>query len=106
MNRFEQRLKKRLQHPEFVAGFREMDAEIELIAALDQIREALHISKGELAERMGRPRASLSRLFNGENANPTLETITEILTALGVTAEIKLRKADNADHPIHIETAL
>ena len=106
MNRFEQRLKKHMQDPEFAAGYREMDAEIELITALEQVRETLNISKGELAERMGRPRTSLSRLLNGENANPTLETITDILAALGITAEIKLRRSDNNDHPIHIEMAL
>jgi transcriptional regulator with XRE-family HTH domain len=106
MNRFEQRLKQRMRNPEFAAGYREMDAELELIAALEQAREALHLSKEELAQRMGRKRESISRLLNAEQANPTLETITEILSALGIVADIRLRRAMNDEHPIHIEMAL
>ncbi len=106
MNRFEQRLKKRLQNAEFAAGYREMDVELELMAALEQVRESLHLSKEELATRMGRKRESVSRLLTDETANPTLDTITQLLSALGIVADIKLRRAEDSEHPIHIEMAL
>jgi transcriptional regulator with XRE-family HTH domain len=106
MNRFEQRLKKHMNNAAFAAGYREMDAEIELMAALEQVRATLHLSKEELAARMGRKRESVSRLFNAEHANPTLETITELLAALGIVADIRLRRGTDNEHPIHIETAL
>ena len=106
MNRFEQRLKQHLHSPEFAAGYREMDAELELMAALEHIRESLHLSKEELAARMGRKRESVSRLLTDEAANPTLDTITQLLSALGIVAEIKLRRSEDSEHPIHIEMAL
>jgi transcriptional regulator with XRE-family HTH domain len=106
MNRFEQRLKKHLQNPEFADGYREMDAELALLAALEQVRESLHISKEELATRMGRKRESVSRLLTAEEANPTLETLTQLLSALGIVADIKIRRAAEGEQPIHIEMAL
>lgn len=106
MNRFEQRLQQRLQNTEFAEGYREMDAELELIGALEQIRQSLHLSKEELAERMGRKRESVSRLLTSGSANPTLGTITDLLSALGIVADIRLRRAGDDEHPIHIEMAL
>lgn len=106
MNRFEQRLKKHMLNPEFATGYREMDAEITLIAALEQAREELHLSKEELATRMGRKRESVTRLLNDGGSNPTLETITELLSALGIVADIRLRRASEGEQPIHIEMAL
>lgn len=102
MNRFEQRMRKRMQNPKIAAGYREMGAEIELLQALDQAREQLHISKEELASRMGKKRESVSRLLNDEGANPTLETLTELLSALGITAEITLRAAKGDEQPINV----
>ena len=55
---------------------------------------------------MGRKRESVSRLLNAGDANPTLDTITELLSALGITADIRLRRATENEHPIHIEMAL
>jgi transcriptional regulator with XRE-family HTH domain len=106
MSRFEQRLRRRMRDPEFAEGYREMAAELALLQALDEAREQLHISKEELAHRMGRRREAVSRLLNADDANPTLGTITGLLTALGLTAEIKLRRAAEDDAPIEVATAL
>ena len=56
MNRFEQRLKKRLQNEEVAAGYREMAAELELMHAIDDVRKQLHMSQEQLATRMGKKR--------------------------------------------------
>jgi transcriptional regulator with XRE-family HTH domain len=106
MGRFEQRLRARLKNPEFASGYREMTAEIDLIRALDEAREQLHISKEELATRTGKRRESVSRLLNTEEANPTLDTITGLVSALGLTADITLRRAENDEAPIKVTVAL
>ena len=64
-----------------------------MIQALEEARKALHITEKELAERMGKHRAAITRLFNASDANPTLETITALLSALGLHADITLRPA-------------
>lgn len=102
MNRFEQRLQKHLQNEEFAAGFREMAAELELVRAIDEIRKRQHISQEELAMRMGRKREALSRLFSAEGSNPTLDTLIDLLSALHLTADIRLRHAEEGENPIKV----
>lgn len=104
VNRFEQRLKKRLQEKEFVEGYREMEAELELMHAIDSIRKQQHMSQETLAELMGRKREAISRLFSADDSNPTLETLIELLSALNVTADITLRQAREGEGPIKVRT--
>lgn len=106
MSRFEQRLRANLANEDFAAGYREMSAELDLVRALDDARARLHISKEELAARMGKRRESLSRLLNADDANPTLDTLTELVAALGLTAEITLRRADRDEAPLKVALAL
>ena len=37
-------------------------------------------------------------------SNPTLETLTDLLRALGVTAEVRLRPSQEGEPPIKVET--
>ncbi|MGI8825376.1 MAG: helix-turn-helix domain-containing protein [Chloroflexota bacterium] len=107
MSRFNQRLKARLRNQDVAAGFREMEAELNLLGAIDTMREQLHVSKEQLATRMDRTRPSISRVLNDEDANPTLDTITELLDALEVTADVKLRRRTSTDDgPIRVEVVI
>ena len=106
MSRFHQRLRKHLENEEFAAGYRAMSGELELIQAIEAAREKLHVSKEELAMRMNKRREAVSRVLTADDANPTLDTITELLAALGITAEITLRKAAEGEAPIKVATAL
>jgi DNA-binding XRE family transcriptional regulator len=55
---------------------------------LRQIREARGLSLTDASERSGMTRAAISKLENGWNANPTLDTLYRYATAIG--ARIKL----------------
>jgi DNA-binding XRE family transcriptional regulator len=55
---------------------------------LRQIREARGLSLTDVSERSGMTRAAISKLENGWNLNPTLDTLYRYATALG--AHIKL----------------
>jgi transcriptional regulator with XRE-family HTH domain len=103
MSRFHQRLRERMQNPDFATGYHEMHSELQLVQALNRLREDAHVSTEELAQSMGRQRAAVSRLFNAAQPNPTLETLTDLLKALGVTAEIHLRPSQEGEAPIKIE---
>ncbi len=106
MNRFEQRLQTRMKNAEFAAGYRDMEAELDLLQAIDDARAQLQVSKEELARRMGRQREAVSRVLTTDEANPTLDTIAELLAALGVTADITLRKAGEGEGPLRVALAL
>jgi transcriptional regulator with XRE-family HTH domain len=102
MNRFEQRLHKRLRNDEIAAGYREMEAELALMRAIDTIRKDQHMSQEKLASRMGRKREAIARLFVAEDANPTLNTLIELLSALNITADITLRQSQIGEGPLKV----
>ncbi len=106
MNRYEQRKRKFLQDAEVRDGYQEMGAELQLMQALETIRDQQQISKEALAEQMGKKREAVSRLLTGENTNPTLSTIVELLRGLGLTAEIRLRQSEEGESPVTIEIAM
>ena len=103
MSRFHQRLRKDLQDPEFAAAFYDMSVDIALLQVLEQARKALNVSEKELAERMGVQRPTVTRLFNAAHPNPTLDTISDILRALGLKAEIKVSLASPEDASMPIK---
>ena len=103
MSRFHQRLNEDLQDPEFAEAFNDMSVDIALLQVLEEARKALNVSEKELAERMGVQRPTVTRLFNAAHPNPTLDTIADILRALGLQAEIKISPATPEDAPIPIK---
>lgn len=93
MNRFEQRVRRRLTtSPEYRTGFEEGVAEFNLATALDQARQERNLSKAELARRMGREHAFVSRHLNHPQ-NLKLATLTVFLESLGKRAEIVITDA-------------
>jgi transcriptional regulator with XRE-family HTH domain len=106
MNRFEQRLQKRMQNEEFATGYWEMDAELELMHAIDKIRRQQHITHERLATLMGKKREAITRLLASEAPNPTLNTFIELLSALKLTADITLRQSKEGEGPIKVVTEL
>lgn len=103
MSRFHQRLRQRMQDPEFAAAYWEMDGELQLLQAIEEMRNQLQLSQGELAQRMGTQREAVTRLLNSDHPNPTLDTLTRMFTALGVTAEVHLRRRQEGEPPLTVK---
>lgn len=103
MSRFEQRLRQDLSDPEFAAGYYEMDAEIKLIRALDAIRRHERLTITQIAKQSHMSRESASRLFNAQEPNPTLETLSNVLRAMKLQAEVTLRHVPEGEPPIRIK---
>jgi transcriptional regulator with XRE-family HTH domain len=97
-----------LLDPAFAEGYREMTLELQRLQAIEKIRVAQHISKESLANQMGKKREAVSRLLNDDESNPTLETLMELLSAMGITADITLRQSQEGEEPIKVtvETVL
>ena len=106
MDRYEQRRQRRLQNPEIAAGYHEMEAELKIMRALEAVRQYRHMSQEALATRMGKKREALSRLLSSDDANPTLETLIELLTALDVTADITIRPTQEGESPLKVALEL
>ena len=106
MNRFEQRLHKRLQNEEVAAGYREMAAELELMRAIDTMRKHQHMTQEKLATLVGKKREAISRLLSADDINPTLSTLIELLSALQLTADITLRQTREGEGPLKVAMEL
>lgn len=81
-------LAKDLQDPEFLRDYVVESMRIatidRLVNALNEAREAAGLTKAELARAIGAEPASIRRLFASGNSNPTLGTLAEVASALGM----------------------
>ena len=64
----------------------------ELTVRLKQIRERQGLSLTDLSERSGMTRAAVSKLENGWNLNPTLDTLFRYAAALGVHVKLSIEE--------------
>ncbi|MBS0567589.1 MAG: XRE family transcriptional regulator [Proteobacteria bacterium] len=60
---------------------------------IDEAMKAEHITKKELAERMGTSRSQLDRLLDESDAGLTLETLSKAAHALGRQVRVELVEA-------------
>lgn len=61
----------------------------QLLLQIDAARERAGLSKAELARRIGTSPSVVRRLFSSGSSNPTLQTMLDILDALGFQFELK-----------------
>jgi ribosome-binding protein aMBF1 (putative translation factor) len=85
-NYFERRLARRLQDPGFRSEYdrasRDIEQTIAVLRSLDARREAIGISKAELARKIGKRPEVVRRLFSA-GGNPELNTVTAMAAVLG-----------------------
>lgn len=72
---------------------RRVDQIDRLVGALDERRNALGISKAELARRADLAPEAIRRLFSAESPNPTVGTLTAIADAMGLELVPRVRQA-------------
>ena len=65
----------------------------ELLAQLKAAREAKGLSLADLTELTGMDRSALSKLENGQRANPTVETLVRYAEAVGKRLVVSLADA-------------
>src|SRR4051794_29410467 len=61
---------------------------------LRQIRETRGLSLTDVSERSGMTRAAISKLENGWNLNPTLDTLYRYATAIGARVKLSVEEID------------
>ncbi len=90
---YEQYRKQRLTDPAFRSHYEqhrvEIDAVDRVVARIEDRRVELGLTKAGLARLVGRKPESVRRLLSGNVVNPTLTTVSEIVTALGMEIVVK-----------------
>ena len=86
-------LQQDLQDPEFRRAYvletMRISATDDIVNAFDEAREQAGISKADLARAIGMEPASIRRLFSSGSPNPTIGTLSDIATALGLRITIE-----------------
>ena len=86
-------LQQDLQDPEFRRAYvletMRISATDDIVNAFDEARERAGISKADLARAIGMEPASIRRLFSSGSPNPTIGTLSDIATALGLRITIE-----------------
>jgi transcriptional regulator with XRE-family HTH domain len=103
MSRFEQRKRRRLQDPEFRAAYLAADAELQLVEALDAIRQNLGLTQVELASRVGKSQAAVSQFF-GADSGVSLDRLVEYLSALKVHARVEFVPQNGDEKVLTVRT--
>lgn len=80
--KFTEYKKNKLQNEEFKKAYDELEPEYEIIRAVINARNELHLSQAELAKKAGTDQSHISRLENG-NYNPSLKFLKKIAEGLG-----------------------
>ena len=79
---------KRAEAPGYAEAYTEARRKIDqidrLVNALDERREALGMTKAELARRADIAPEAVRRLFSADSPNPTIGTLTAIADTLGL----------------------
>lgn len=82
----ERYFEKQRKDPEYDRAYREASATIQaidtLVRSIDERREAMGLSKAELARRAGVPPEAVRRLFTMRSPNPTAVTLVALARAL------------------------
>jgi ribosome-binding protein aMBF1 (putative translation factor) len=95
---YEEYRNRRLAEPEFRSHYerhrREVDAVDRIVAAIEARRVELGLTKADLARLVGRKPEAVRRLLSGNLVNPTLTTVSEMATALGM--EVVMRPTTSA----------
>lgn len=99
---FWQDLKADLTDPEFMREYVTESIRIAttdaIINQLDGAREAAGLTKAALARAINTEPASVRRLFDGRQSNPTLGTLSEVAAVLGMRVTLEPFKAAERKH--------
>jgi transcriptional regulator with XRE-family HTH domain len=99
---FEDFLDCQLADPAFRIGFEQKLAKVkgiaEVLSVIESVREREGIPKAEVARRMERKPEAISRLLRGEGANPTLETLVDLIDAMGLELDIRIKQQPAKRH--------
>lgn len=68
-----------------------------VVIGLDEAREAAGLSKAELARAIGAEPATIRRLFAHGHSNPTLGTLAEVASVLGMRVTLEAMDAEEQD---------
>ena len=88
MSEWDKFVEEQLKDPEVRAEYDALEPEFTIIQAIIDARKNRGLTQKQLSDRTGIAQGDISRLENG-NANPSLNTLKRLATAMGMTLRIE-----------------
>ena len=88
MRTFDDMLNKQMQNEEFRKEYESIQPEIDVIRAIVEARNSLHLTQKELAERTGINQADISKIEN-ETRNPSLNLLKRLAEGMDMVLKIE-----------------
>ena len=92
MSEWDKFLEKQLQNPEVRAEWDALEPEFAIIQAIIDARKTAGLTQKQLSDRTGIAQGDISRLETG-NANPSLNTLKRLASAMNMTLKIEFAPA-------------
>jgi len=86
---------KKMQDPEFVKAYEEIQPEMNVIRAMIEARTSLNLTQKELSERTGIAQTEISRLENGTR-NPSIKLLQRLAEGMGMVLNVTFVPKDTA----------
>ena len=96
MSEWKEFLNEQLKDPELRAEWDALEPEFAIIQAMIDARKTTGLTQKQLSERTGIAQGDISRIENG-NANPSLNTLKRLATAMDMTLKIEFTPADKRE---------
>ena len=87
--------KEKMQDPEFVKAYEEIQPEMNVIRAMIEARTSLNLTQKELSERTGIAQTEISRLENGTR-NPSIKLLQRLAEGMGMVLNVTFVPKDTA----------
>ena len=85
--------KKKMQDPEFVKAYEEIQPEMNVIRAMIEARTSQYLTQKELSERTGIAQTEISRLENGTR-NPSIKLLQRLADGMGMVLNVTFTPKD------------
>ena len=85
--------KKKMQDPEFVKAYEEVQPEMNVIRAMIEARTSQNLTQKELSERTGIAQTEISRLENGTR-NPSIKLLQRLADGMGMVLNVTFTPKD------------
>ena len=85
--------KKKMQDPEFVKAYEEIQPAMNVIRAMIEARTSQNLTQKELSERTGIAQTEISRLENGTR-NPSIKLLQRLADGMGMVLNVTFTPKD------------
>lgn len=100
MKKLNEYIEEQMKNDEFRAAYDDQKQEMEIIRAVIDARNSMHLTQKELADATGIAQADISKIENGTR-NPSLKMLKRLAEGMGMELELKFVPKEGKELTTH-----